>query len=93
MTRRLTCPACGAAPGVRCRARGGQDNGKPLAVLHDGRPEAGTTGWTGRPRALTDEQVQKARGLRNSGKTASQIAGRLGVSRATVYRYLREPPE
>lgn len=41
---------------------------------------------TGRPRALTDAQVEQARSLRGSGFTPSEIASTLHCSRATVYR-------
>jgi DNA invertase Pin-like site-specific DNA recombinase len=43
----------------------------------------------GRPSALTDQQIKMARSLKASGElTSSQIAGQLGVSRATLYRVL-----
>jgi DNA invertase Pin-like site-specific DNA recombinase len=42
----------------------------------------------GRPRKVDDADAAKARGLRNKGITATDIAKLLGVSRATVYRYL-----
>jgi DNA invertase Pin-like site-specific DNA recombinase len=44
----------------------------------------------GRPRKVDDANVTKARSLRNKGITARDIAKMLGVSRATVYRYLAE---
>lgn len=45
----------------------------------------------GRPRALTAQKLAMARTLYESGGyTAVQIAGTLGVSTATVYRYLAE---
>lgn len=89
MTRRLTCPACGAAPGIRCRARGGQDDGQPLAVVHEGRPERGT-GEIGRPRAMSTASVRIAHRMRRNGVPVAEIARRLNVSKATAYRYLRE---
>jgi DNA invertase Pin-like site-specific DNA recombinase len=46
----------------------------------------------GRPRKVDDADAVKARSLREKGITASDIAKMLGVSRATVYRYLSEPP-
>ena len=44
----------------------------------------------GRPRKLDDADAAKARQLREKGITATDIAKMLGVSRATVYRYLTE---
>lgn len=41
---------------------------------------------TGRPRSLTDEQVQLARRMHASGENVTTIGKTLGVSRATVYR-------
>jgi DNA invertase Pin-like site-specific DNA recombinase len=50
----------------------------------------------GRPRKVDDADAAKARQLREKGIAASDIAKMLGVSRATVYRYLsdglRRPP-
>lgn len=43
----------------------------------------------GRPRAMSANQVQVARQMRDSGRYSAQaIADALGVSRRTVYRYL-----
>jgi DNA invertase Pin-like site-specific DNA recombinase len=42
----------------------------------------------GRPRALTDDQVDQVRILRAAGKGSASIARTLGVSRMTVYRAL-----
>ena len=44
----------------------------------------------GRPRKVDDADAAKARSLRDKGITATDIAKMLGVSRATVYRYLAE---
>jgi len=44
----------------------------------------------GRPRKVDDADAAKARQLREKGIAASDIAKMLGVSRATVYRYLTE---
>jgi DNA invertase Pin-like site-specific DNA recombinase len=44
----------------------------------------------GRPRKVNDADAAKARNLRDKGITATDIAKMLGVSRATVYRYLSE---
>jgi DNA invertase Pin-like site-specific DNA recombinase len=44
----------------------------------------------GRPRKVDDADAAKARQLREKGITATDIAKMLGVSRATVYRYLTE---
>jgi len=41
---------------------------------------------TGRPRSLTDDNVQLAKRMHGSGETISTIGKALGVSRATVYR-------
>lgn len=42
----------------------------------------------GRPRKVDDADAAKARNLRDRGIAATDIAKMLGVSRATVYRYL-----
>jgi Resolvase, N terminal domain/Helix-turn-helix domain of resolvase len=42
----------------------------------------------GRPRKVDDAAATKARSLREKGVNATDIAKMLGVSRATVYRYL-----
>ncbi|GAA2790540.1 recombinase family protein [Mycolicibacterium pallens] len=44
----------------------------------------------GRPRKVDDADAAKARGLRDKGIAATDIAKMLGVSRATVYRYLAD---
>jgi DNA invertase Pin-like site-specific DNA recombinase len=44
----------------------------------------------GRPRKVDDADATKARSLRDKGITATDIAKMLGVSRATVYRYLSD---
>ena len=44
----------------------------------------------GRPRKLDDADASKARQLKEKGITATDIAKMLGVSRATVYRYLAD---
>jgi DNA invertase Pin-like site-specific DNA recombinase len=44
----------------------------------------------GRPRKVDDADAAKARSLREKGIMATDIAKMLGVSRATVYRYLSE---
>jgi DNA invertase Pin-like site-specific DNA recombinase len=44
----------------------------------------------GRPRKVDDADAAKARSLREKGITANDIAKMLGVSHATVYRYLSE---
>ena len=44
----------------------------------------------GRPRKVDDVDAAKARQLREKGIAASDIAKMLGVSRATVYRYLAD---
>jgi DNA invertase Pin-like site-specific DNA recombinase len=42
----------------------------------------------GRPRKVDDAAVVRAKELKGKGISASDIAKMLGVSRATVYRYL-----
>jgi DNA invertase Pin-like site-specific DNA recombinase len=42
----------------------------------------------GRPRKVDDAAATKARSLRDEGVNATDIAKMLGVSRATMYRYL-----
>ena len=44
----------------------------------------------GRPRKIDDADADKARQFREKGITARDIAKMLGVSRATVYRYLTD---
>lgn len=44
----------------------------------------------GRPRKVDDAAAAKARSMREKGINATDIAKMLGVSRATVYRYLGE---
>ncbi|HNK14527.1 MAG TPA: recombinase family protein [Nitrospira sp.] len=44
----------------------------------------------GRPRKIGDTDTAKARQLRDKGIAATDIAKMLGVSRATVYRYLAD---
>lgn len=46
----------------------------------------------GRPRKVDDADAAKARQLKKKGINATDIAKMLGVSRATVYRYLGEAP-
>jgi DNA invertase Pin-like site-specific DNA recombinase len=46
----------------------------------------------GRPRKVDDAAATKARNLRDKGIVATDIAKMLGVSRATVYRYLAVEP-
>lgn len=47
---------------------------------------------TGRPRSLTDDQVQLARRMHENGESVSTIGKTLGVSRATVYRAVQAEP-
>jgi transposase len=44
----------------------------------------------GRPRKVDDAAATKARNLRDKGINASDIAKMLGISRATMYRYLSD---
>ncbi|MBA8964747.1 DNA invertase Pin-like site-specific DNA recombinase [Rhodococcus percolatus] len=45
---------------------------------------------TGRPKALTDEQVQIARQMREAGGGVQTICDTFGISRATLYRVLAD---
>ncbi len=63
---------------------GGETPGKPPPAR--GRPR-GRSG--GRPAALTEEQTAQARDMYAAGRPVPEIAGHLGVSRATVYRCLK----
>ncbi len=47
-------------------------------------------GSIGRPRALTNDQIEMAQRLRDNGNPVPSIAARLGVSRATLYRAFAE---
>ena len=44
----------------------------------------------GRPRKMADAAAEKARSLKGKGVSATDIARMMGVSRATVYRYLEQ---
>jgi DNA invertase Pin-like site-specific DNA recombinase len=44
----------------------------------------------GRPRKVDEADAAKARSLKGKGITATDIAKMLGVSRATLYRYLSD---
>lgn len=62
--------------------------GEPRPAEHAGRRPGG-----GRPRALAVEHIARARELHASGMhSAAEIANMLGVSRATIYRYLKTRP-
>lgn len=62
-------------------------HGGPAGPVSAERP--GRTGRTGRPRALSGERVEHVRARRET-HTVDEIAAELGISRATVYRYLAE---
>ena len=47
-------------------------------------------GKVGRPRRIDDADAAKAQQLNEKGIVAADIAKMLGVSRATVYRYLAD---
>ncbi|HTN92014.1 MAG TPA: TetR family transcriptional regulator [Sorangium sp.] len=78
----------GARPLTR-RARGGGAESGPAA---DGSARPGDEGPArsrrGRPAAMSAAMVARARSMHAAGSSAEQIAARLGVSRATVYRHL-----
>ncbi|MGC4932766.1 recombinase family protein [Gordonia sp. DT30] len=61
--------------------------GQPRKQSHPSRHGRGTLG---RPRALTNEQIELAQRLRDRGDPVPTIAATLGVSRATLYRTLAE---
>ena len=44
----------------------------------------------GRPRALSEEDIERAQRLLNEGRVMDDVAKELHVSRATLYRYLDE---
>jgi hypothetical protein len=87
---RRTCPSCGSPPGNLCRARGGEDAGSRLMDPHPDRPDT-PVGKTGRPRVLNEHDIAHAQTLQSAGVPVSEIADGLGVSRATIYRYLGKP--
>ncbi|WP_043701164.1 TetR family transcriptional regulator [Nocardia abscessus] len=60
--------------------------GEPIEPRPTGRAR-GRNG--GRPAKLTGEQIEQARSMHADGDDAEDIATRFGVSRATLYRYLK----
>ncbi|MEU6829385.1 TetR family transcriptional regulator [Nocardia beijingensis] len=53
-------------------------------------PAPSASGTRGRPAAMTAERIELARRLRDGeGRSVPDIARELGVSRATLYRYLK----
>lgn len=60
--------------------------GEPAAPRPRGRAR-GRSG--GRPAKLTGEQIEQARSMYAAGSDPEGIAARFGVSRATLYRYLK----
>ncbi len=60
-----------------------------VAPSHSG-VRNGSAGRVGRPRALSDESVRLAWSLLAQGKSRKAVATQLGVSRATLIRYLAE---
>ena len=44
--------------------------------------------YKGRAKVLTDEQVAQARGWVAAGVPKAEVARRLGIRRATLYKYL-----
>ncbi|WP_067046827.1 helix-turn-helix domain-containing protein [Methanofollis ethanolicus] len=57
------------------------------------RPESGSRGTIGRPRALNDGQIEALITVRRSGTSISQICRMFSVSRSTVSKILAEYPE
>lgn len=79
-------PVSGPLDGGRLLS--GEGNTSPPGTsVRDARPQARRR--PGRPAALTDQGRVQARRMHAEGLPAEQIAMSLGVSRATVYRYLR----
>ncbi len=48
--------------------------------------------YRGRKRAFTDDQVDQLRQRAGAGETKTALARTFGVSRETVYQYLRTAP-
>jgi len=71
---------------TRYSSAGGRERPPPRAGL---AAAAANGRKGGRPRKV-DADAAKARQLREKGIAATDIAKMLGVSRATVYRYLAE---
>ncbi|MFI9561508.1 TetR family transcriptional regulator [Nonomuraea endophytica] len=61
----------------------------PLPGAGPGSPRRPRGRSGGRPAALSDEQVAQVRRMHASGRGAEEIADRFGVSRATIYRCLK----
>ena len=73
----------GTAPGVGYPARSGPP--------YSGKPPRNNGTLFGRPRKVDDtEHIATAKRMKADGHTAKDIAKYLGVSRATLYRYLAE---
>ncbi|MEU8104087.1 TetR family transcriptional regulator [Nonomuraea muscovyensis] len=63
---------------------------RPAGVTDSPRPRGRPRGRSGgRPTALTESEARQARELYAAGRPVAEIAERLGVSRATVYRCLK----
>ena len=88
-------PGAPAGGGTRPADRPDPPSGTPPTATPaltgaGGRGAPGRRRAAGRPRAMSGEQIRRARALYAAGThTVPQIAAILGVSRATVYRYLR----
>ena len=48
--------------------------------------------FTGRPKQLTDTQVEQIKQQVQTGASKDDIAKRFGISRATLYRYINKKP-
>jgi predicted transcriptional regulator len=66
------------------------ERAKALALYYEIVKEILGEPKPGRPEALTPEQVERAKQLREQGKSLSEIAGEFGVSRETVRQYLEK---
>jgi hypothetical protein len=87
-----TPAAAATAPATRAGAV--PDDGAAPAVPAGGNGHpAGASRRVGRPRALSAPRIARAREMYRAGShNVDEIAAALGVSRATVYRYLADQP-
>jgi AcrR family transcriptional regulator len=85
-------PAAPAAPATRAGVVPGDDAAPAVPAGGNGHP-AGGSRRVGRPRALSAPRIARAREMYRTGShNVDEIAAALGVSRATVYRYLADHP-
>jgi len=66
---------------------------RSVQETHPLTPPVGRAGaYRGRKRAFTDDQVDQLRQRAGAGETKTALARTFGVSRETVYQYLRTAP-